>query len=58
MQRKGSAIWQGDLKTGKGTVSTDADHNVAGCVIIFNPVKNLMYLKVPASLAADKKKKR
>src|SRR6266550_3292559 len=24
MQRKGSAIWQGDLKTGKGTVSTDS----------------------------------
>ena len=24
MQRKGSAVWQGDLKTGKGTVSTDS----------------------------------
>jgi hypothetical protein len=24
MQRKGSAIWQGDLTTGKGTVSTDS----------------------------------
>ena len=24
MQRKGSAIWQGDLKTGKGTVSTES----------------------------------
>jgi osmotically inducible protein OsmC len=24
MQRKGSAIWQGDLKTGKGSVSTDS----------------------------------
>jgi len=24
MQRKGSAIWQGDLQTGKGTVSTDS----------------------------------
>ena len=24
MQRKGSAIWQGDLKSGKGTVSTDS----------------------------------
>jgi len=24
MQRKGAAIWQGDLKTGKGTVSTDS----------------------------------
>src|SRR5512146_420100 len=24
MQRKGSAIWQGDLKNGKGTVSTDS----------------------------------
>ena len=24
MKRKGSAIWQGDLKTGKGTVSTDS----------------------------------
>jgi len=24
MQRKGSAIWKGDLKTGKGTVSTDS----------------------------------
>lgn len=24
MQRTGSAIWQGDLKTGKGTVSTDS----------------------------------
>ena len=24
MQRKGSAVWQGDLKSGKGTVSTDS----------------------------------
>jgi lipoyl-dependent peroxiredoxin len=24
MQRKGSAIWQGDLKSGKGNVSTDS----------------------------------
>jgi osmotically inducible protein OsmC len=24
MQRKGSAVWQGDLKTGKGTVSTES----------------------------------
>jgi osmotically inducible protein OsmC len=24
MQRKGSAIWQGDLKTGKGTIGTDS----------------------------------
>jgi len=24
MKRNGSAIWQGDLKTGKGTVSTDS----------------------------------
>lgn len=24
MKRKGSAVWQGDLKTGKGTVSTDS----------------------------------
>ena len=24
MQRKGSAHWQGDLKSGKGTVSTDS----------------------------------
>src|SRR5215468_9817120 len=24
MQRKGSAIWQGDLKTGKGTISTES----------------------------------
>ncbi|MDF0651329.1 MAG: OsmC family peroxiredoxin [Nitrospira sp. LK265] len=24
MQRKGSAVWQGDLKTGKGTLSTDS----------------------------------
>jgi osmotically inducible protein OsmC len=24
MQRTGSAVWQGDLKTGKGTVSTDS----------------------------------
>lgn len=24
MQRKGSAIWQGDLKSGKGTVTTDS----------------------------------
>jgi osmotically inducible protein OsmC len=24
MQRKGSAVWQGDLKTGNGTVSTDS----------------------------------
>ena len=24
MQRKGSAIWQGDLKTGKGTIATDS----------------------------------
>lgn len=24
MQRKASAIWQGDLKTGKGTISTDS----------------------------------
>ena len=24
MQRKGSAIWKGDLKTGKGTVSTES----------------------------------
>jgi len=24
MKRTGSAIWQGDLKTGKGTVSTDS----------------------------------
>ena len=24
MKRKGSAIWQGDLKSGKGTVSTDS----------------------------------
>ena len=24
MQRKASAVWQGDLKTGKGTVSTDS----------------------------------
>ncbi len=24
MQRKGSAIWNGDLKSGKGTVSTDS----------------------------------
>ena len=24
MQRKGSAVWQGDLKAGKGTVSTDS----------------------------------
>ena len=24
MQRKGSAVWQGDLKGGKGTVSTDS----------------------------------
>ena len=25
MQRKASAVWQGDLKTGKGTISTDSD---------------------------------
>ena len=24
MKRKASAVWQGDLKTGKGTVSTDS----------------------------------
>jgi osmotically inducible protein OsmC len=24
MQRKGSAVWKGDLKTGKGTVSTES----------------------------------
>jgi len=24
MQRKGSAVWQGDLKTGKGSVSTES----------------------------------
>ena len=24
MQRKGSAVWQGDLKTGKGTIATDS----------------------------------
>ena len=24
MQRKASAVWQGDLKTGKGTISTDS----------------------------------
>ena len=24
MQRKGSAVWEGDLKGGKGTVSTDS----------------------------------
>jgi lipoyl-dependent peroxiredoxin len=24
MKRKGSAVWQGDLKTGKGTVSTES----------------------------------
>jgi len=24
MQRKGSAVWQGDLKTGKGALSTDS----------------------------------
>ena len=24
MKRKGSAVWNGDLKTGKGTVSTDS----------------------------------
>ena len=24
MQRKGSAVWQGDLKTGKGAISTDS----------------------------------
>lgn len=24
MQRKGSAVWEGDLKSGKGTVSTDS----------------------------------
>ena len=24
MQRKGSALWQGDLKSGKGTVTTDS----------------------------------
>jgi len=24
MQRKGSAIWNGDLKSGKGTVSTES----------------------------------
>ena len=24
MQRKGSAVWQGDLKTGKGSISTDS----------------------------------
>lgn len=24
MQRKGSAVWQGDLKSGKGTVSTES----------------------------------
>ena len=24
MQRKASAVWQGDLKSGKGTISTDS----------------------------------
>jgi lipoyl-dependent peroxiredoxin len=24
MQRKGSAVWQGDLRTGKGSISTDS----------------------------------
>jgi hypothetical protein len=29
MQRKASAVWQGDLKTGKGAISTDSSSRLS-----------------------------